>query len=135
MATARSGTLLAPSESNWPGAANEGCTPIQGAIMSDSKLNLLSFSGKTRILHLTWFAFFLTFLVWFNHAPLLIAIKDSMGLSDQQIKTLLILNVALTIPARIIVGMWHAGGCYRAQANVFRFAVCIQCAVFWFCTG
>ena len=73
--------------------------------MSDSKLKLLSFSGKTRILHLTWFAFFLTFLVWFNHAPLLIAIKDSMGLSDQQIKMLLILNVALTIPARIIIGM------------------------------
>ena len=73
--------------------------------MSESKLNLLSFSGKTRILHLTWFAFFLTFLVWFNHAPLLIAIKGSMGLSDQQIKMLLILNVALTIPARIIIGM------------------------------
>lgn len=73
--------------------------------MSESKLKLLSFSGKTRILHLTWFAFFLTFLVWFNHAPLLIAIKDSMGLSDQQIKMLLILNVALTIPARIIIGM------------------------------
>jgi NNP family nitrate/nitrite transporter-like MFS transporter len=73
--------------------------------MSDSTLKLLSFSGKTRILHLTWFAFFLTFLVWFNHAPLLIAIKGSMGLSDQQIKMLLILNVALTIPARIIIGM------------------------------
>ena len=73
--------------------------------MSESKLGLFSFSGKTRILHLSWFAFFLTFLVWFNHAPLLIAIKDSMGLSDQQIKMLLILNVALTIPARIVIGM------------------------------
>ena len=56
-------------------------------------------------MHLSWFAFFLTFLVWFNHAPLLVAIRDSMGLSDQQIKMLLILNVALTIPARIIIGM------------------------------
>jgi len=55
----------------------------QGALMAKSKLNLFSFSGKTRVLHLSWFAFFLTFLVWFNHAPLLIAIKDSMGLSDQ----------------------------------------------------
>ncbi len=73
--------------------------------MHESKFDVFSFSGKTRILHLTWFAFFLTFLVWFNHAPLLIAIKDSMGLSDQQIKMLLILNVALTIPARIIIGM------------------------------
>ncbi|MDQ6987784.1 MAG: MFS transporter [Mariprofundaceae bacterium] len=54
---------------------------------------------------MTWFAFFVTFLVWFSHAPLLLAIQESFGLSDQQIKTLLILNVALTIPARIITGM------------------------------
>lgn len=72
---------------------------------SNNKFTFFSFTGKTRILHLSWFAFFLTFLVWFSHAPLLIAIKDSMGLSDQQIKMLLILNVALTIPARIIIGM------------------------------
>lgn len=71
----------------------------------DSKLNLLSFSGKMRILHLSWFAFFLSFFVWFNHAPLLASMRDTFALTDQQIKTLLILNVALTIPARIIVGM------------------------------
>lgn len=73
--------------------------------MSAPKLNLFSFSGNIRILHFTWVAFFITFFVWFNHAPLLIAIKESLGLSSQEIKTLLILNVALTIPARIIVGM------------------------------
>ena len=66
---------------------------------------LFSFVGKTKILHLTWFAFFISFLVWFNHAPLLLAIQASFGLTEQQVKTLLILNVALTIPARIIVGM------------------------------
>ncbi|MFV1983028.1 MAG: MFS transporter, partial [Thiohalomonadales bacterium] len=65
----------------------------------------LSFTGRARILHTTWFAFFVTFLVWFNHAPLLTVIQETMGLSDQQIKTLLILNVALTIPARIVTGM------------------------------
>lgn len=69
------------------------------------KLNLLSFTGKTRILHLTWFAFFLTFYVWFNHAPLLKAIAATFQLTPQQVKALLILNVALTIPARIIIGM------------------------------
>jgi NNP family nitrate/nitrite transporter-like MFS transporter len=73
--------------------------------MSDSKLNLFSFSGKTRILHLTWFAFFLSFFVWFNHAPLMASLREAFGLSDQQVKMLLILNVALTIPARIIIGM------------------------------
>ncbi len=75
--------------------------------MSKSTFNgsFLSFSGKAKILHMTWMAFFVTFLVWFSHAPLLTMIQESMGLSDQQIKTLLILNVALTIPARIITGM------------------------------
>jgi NNP family nitrate/nitrite transporter-like MFS transporter len=73
--------------------------------MQASRLKLFSFSGKTRILHLSWFAFFLSFLVWFNHAPLLASMRETFGLTDQQIKALLILNVALTIPARIIVGM------------------------------
>ncbi len=69
------------------------------------RANFLSFSGRARILHATWFAFFVTFLVWFNHAPLLLFIQETMGLTDDQIKTLLILNVALTIPARIVMGM------------------------------
>lgn len=68
--------------------------------------NLFSFSSKLRILHLNWFAFFLSFVVWFNHAPLLGAIRESFNLNDQQIKILLILNVAFTIPARILVGMF-----------------------------
>lgn len=73
--------------------------------MSAQKLKLLSFSGNTRILHLSWMAFFISFVVWFNHAPLLISIRETLGLTDQQVKTILILNVALTIPARIVVGM------------------------------
>ncbi|MFQ5661484.1 MAG: NarK family nitrate/nitrite MFS transporter [Gammaproteobacteria bacterium] len=67
--------------------------------------NLFSFRGKMRILHLSWFAFFCTFVVWFNHAPLLVSIRESMGLSNEEINTLLTLNVALTIPARTIIGM------------------------------
>ena len=72
---------------------------------ASSRLNLFSFKGKTRILHLSWFAFFLTFVVWFNHAPLLATIREAFGLSEQEVKILLILNVALTIPARVIIGM------------------------------
>jgi NNP family nitrate/nitrite transporter-like MFS transporter len=74
-------------------------------MMSDSKLNLFSFDGKTKTLHLTWFAFFLTFMVWFNHAPLMAAIQETFNLTKQEVKALLIINVALTIPARIIIGM------------------------------
>ncbi|MBL1275248.1 MAG: MFS transporter [Ectothiorhodospiraceae bacterium] len=75
--------------------------------MTDTSLkaNFLSFTGRAKILHTTWLAFFVTFLVWFNHAPLLDVIQTTMGLTDQQIKLLLILNVALTIPARIVTGM------------------------------
>lgn len=74
--------------------------------MSSSRLNLLDFSQPNiRLLHLSWFAFFLTFVVWFSHAPLLAHIKETFDLDTQQVKALLILNVALTIPARIIIGM------------------------------
>ena len=66
---------------------------------------ILSFSGRYRILHLTWFAFFLTFVVWFNFAPFATAVKEDLGLNEGQLRTLAICNVALTVPARIIVGM------------------------------
>ncbi len=69
------------------------------------KLNILSFKGKYRILHLTWFAFFMTFVVWLSLGPMMPFIQEALDLTDQQAKVLLILNVAMTIPARIIVGM------------------------------
>ncbi len=69
-------------------------------------LNVLDFGdAKIRTLHYAWFAFFLTFVVWFNHAPLLVLIQSALHLTAQQVKTLMILNVALTIPARIVIGM------------------------------
>lgn len=69
------------------------------------KVRLFSNEPKIKVLHLTWLAFFVSFLVWFNHAPLMAAIRTTFGLTDQQVSALLILNVALTIPARILVGM------------------------------
>lgn len=74
--------------------------------MSTSKINLLDIQDpKIRTLHLTWVAFFLTFVVWFNHAPLKPLIMQTFNMSIDQWKALLTLNVALTIPARIIIGM------------------------------
>ena len=51
-----------------------------------------------RALHKTWFAFFLTFFVWFNMAPLATTIMKSMDLTMPQMKLLFITNVALTAP-------------------------------------
>ncbi len=73
--------------------------------MKNSKLNLFSFSGNIRTLHLTWMAFFISFMVWFNHAPLMSILRETFKLTDQEVAVILIMNVALTIPARIIVGM------------------------------
>ena len=63
------------------------------------------FKGRYKILHMTWFAFFLSFVVWFNLAPLATTVKATFGLEPGQIKTVAICNVALTVPARIIIGM------------------------------
>jgi MFS transporter, NNP family, nitrate/nitrite transporter len=73
---------------------------------TDHKINLLAFGDpKIKTLHFTWFAFFLTFMVWFNHAPLLVFMKEAFDMTSQQVKALMILNVALTIPARIVIGI------------------------------
>ena len=66
---------------------------------------IFSFSGRYCILHLTWFAFFLSFVVWFNFAPFSTAVPTKFGLEPAQVRTIAICNVALTVPARIIVGM------------------------------
>jgi NNP family nitrate/nitrite transporter-like MFS transporter len=58
-----------------------------------------------KILHTTWLAFFISFVMWFSHAPLMLVIAETLGMSKSEIKTILILNVALTIPARIIIGI------------------------------
>ena len=70
------------------------------------RLNILDFSSKSiRTLHITWFAFFLTFVMWFSFAPLKPFIMEAFNMTNAQWKALLILNVALTIPARIVIGM------------------------------
>jgi len=71
-----------------------------------SPVKVLDFANPSiRTLHLAWVAFFITFVVWFSHAPLMGYLREAFNLSDQQVKVLLILNVALTIPARIVIGM------------------------------
>lgn len=73
--------------------------------MTIASFKLLSWQGKTKILHLSWMAFFISFVVWFNHAPLMMSIQRELGISNEEVEILLLLNVALTIPARVIIGM------------------------------
>lgn len=61
---------------------------------------------EIKALHLTWIAFFICFYVWFNMAPLASSMLRSEGwLTKDDIRLFAIANVALTIPARILVGM------------------------------
>lgn len=60
---------------------------------------------RIRTLHLTWIAFFITFYIWFNMAPLATTmLREVDWLTEEHLKVLAIINVAFTIPARIIVG-------------------------------
>ncbi|QGX39164.1 MFS transporter [Permianibacter aggregans] len=75
--------------------------------MSEEALRLWDLRHqRIQMLHLSWLAFFISFVIWFAHAPLMIYIKESLALNDHQVKTLLLLNVALTIPARSLIGMF-----------------------------
>ncbi|MCH8207994.1 MAG: MFS transporter, partial [Nitrospinae bacterium] len=66
---------------------------------------MFGFNGKRQvILHLTWIAFFLIFVSWFNMAPFNTTLMAAMGLTAEQIAVLMICHVALTIPARILLG-------------------------------
>lgn len=61
---------------------------------------------EIKALHLTWIAFYMCFFVWFNMAPLATSMLKSVDwLTTDDLRLFAIANVALTIPARIIVGM------------------------------
>ena len=88
------------------------------------------FRGRYKILHMTWFAFFLSFVVWFNMAPLATTIKADLGLEVSQIRTLAICNVALTVPARIIIGMVLDKYGPRLTYSVLLMYAAIPCIMF-----
>jgi len=70
------------------------------------KPDLIDFSQeRIRVLHYTWIAFFISFYIWFNMAPLATTmLREINWLTKEHLKILAIANVALTIPARILVG-------------------------------
>ena len=43
-----------------------------------------------KILHLSWMAFFITFVMWFNHASLIQAMAATLGLRKSEISTILV---------------------------------------------
>lgn len=91
---------------------------------------LFSLQGKTKILHLSWLAFFISFVIWFNHAPLLMLIKQDLALSDAEIEIILLLNVALAIPARVITGLLVDRFGARISYSVLLAVCSVPCFMF-----
>ncbi|MEL7512443.1 MAG: MFS transporter, partial [Cyanobacteria bacterium J06554_3] len=86
--------------------------------------------GRYRVLHLTWFAFFLSFVVWFNYAPLKTTIVQEFGLTPAQAGTIGLCNVALTVPARIIIGMLLDKFGPRKTYSLLLIYAAIPCLIF-----
>ncbi|MBI5659514.1 MAG: MFS transporter [Nitrosomonadales bacterium] len=95
--------------------------------------DLLAFGRPDVIaLHKTWIAFFITFYVWFNMAPLASTIMKETGLTLDQLKILAICNVALTVPMRVVVGMLCDRIGPRKTFCIVMWAMSIPCMMFAF---
>src|SRR3989304_10474593 len=86
---------------------------------------------EIRALHLTGIAFFICFYVWFNMAPLATTmIKETGWLTAKELKVLAICNVALTIPARLLVGMAQDKGGPRGGFSILMVLCAFPCFPF-----
>jgi MFS transporter, NNP family, nitrate/nitrite transporter len=61
-------------------------------------------SAPMRAFHLSWFAFFISFIAWFGIAPLMAIVRDDLKLTKAQIGNTVIASVAITIFARFLTG-------------------------------
>ena len=80
---------------------------VKGAETFGKATSINIFSLKTiqmRTFHLTWFAFFLAFFGWFGIAPLMVVVRDDLGLTKTEIGNTIIASVAITIAARLLIG-------------------------------
>lgn len=70
-----------------------------------TRIRLLNFStAPMRAFHLSWIAFFLSFVAWFGIAPLMAIVRDDLHLTKAQIGNTVIASVATTIFARLLTG-------------------------------
>ena len=53
---------------------------------------------------MTWFAFFACFFAWFGIAPMMIIVREELGLTKSQVGWTIIASVAATIFARLFIG-------------------------------
>lgn len=95
-----------------------------------TEIKLLSFKRPhMRAFHCSWFCFFIAFFIWFAIAPLLPEVKQTLGISKQQIWTSNICSVAGTIFLRFVNGpMCDKYGARIPMGSILIFAS-IPCAL------
>lgn len=86
--------------------------------------------GSVRVLLLTTASFFLTFVVWFNMAPFNVVLKKALALTPAELGALMAANVALTIPARILIGRLVDRWGPRAVFSGLLVAMSVPCLAF-----
>jgi len=59
---------------------------------------------QIRTFHMTWFAFFACFFAWFGIAPMMIVVREELGLTKSQVGWTIIASVAVTVFARFFIG-------------------------------
>lgn len=70
-----------------------------------TRIRLADFSSPPmRAFHMSWLAFFASFVAWFAVAPLMPLIREDLGLSKEQVGNSVIASVAITIFVRLLVG-------------------------------
>lgn len=58
-----------------------------------------------RAFHMSWLAFFLAFFGWFGIAPLMAVVREDLQLTKTQIGNTIIASVAITLLARVLIGI------------------------------
>jgi len=97
-----------------------------------TEIKLLSFARPhMRAFHCSWMGFFTAFFIWFAIAPLMPEIKNSLGLTKQQIWTSNICSVAGTVFMRFINGPM----CDKYGARVLMGVLLMACSIPCACTG
>jgi NNP family nitrate/nitrite transporter-like MFS transporter len=70
-----------------------------------TRIDLFSLSTpQMRAFHLTWLAFFVCFFAWFATAPLMPIIKGDLNLSNDEVYSIGIAGVFVTVLARFVIG-------------------------------
>jgi MFS transporter, NNP family, nitrate/nitrite transporter len=85
----------------------ETSIPMSDEIIQNKATRIELFSLRTpqmRAFHMSWFAFFLCFFAWFGIAPLMVIVRDELGLTKTQVGNTIIASVAVTIIARLAIG-------------------------------